>query len=101
MKRSSVRNTVGAALPAVIAALLTAPADAASDEPVQKPRDQAIIKCMTDGTAECDLDDYKEDLDPNLWPSLSVKWGETKFFLPTLSGTTPAEAFRHYATIPD
>ena len=102
MKRSSVRNTVSAALPAVIAALLTAPADAASNSPGEKERDQAIIDCMTSGTAECDLDDYKAALDPSLWPSVdgSLKWSETKLFLPALSGTTPAEAFRRYA-IPD
>ena len=102
MKRRSIHNTVSAALPAVIAALLTAPADAASDVPEQVSRDQAIIKCMTSGTAECDLDDYKKELDPNLWPSVdgSVKWRETTLFLPALSGPSPAEAFRHYV-IPD
>lgn len=105
MGRSTGRSTWAAVPVLVIAALLAAPAGANDDEkrwPELSKRDLALVNCMVGDKDECNdktLD--KLNKDPTLWPT-EQEWvwsAETKLYpFPALTGRSPAEIFRDYAT---
>ena len=105
MGQSTGRSTRAAVPGLVLAALLAAPAGALDDEerwPELSERDLALVDCMVGNEDECNdeaLD--KLNKDPTLWPTEQgwVRSAETKLYpFPALTGRSPAEIFRDYAT---
>ena len=103
MRRSSGRGTWAAMSVLLMAALLAAQAGANDNNtetwPKLSKRDLAIVKCMVEGKAECNGTTLHKD--PKLWPTeQGWAWSdETRLYpFPALSGRSPAEVFRDYAT---
>lgn len=111
MGRSTGRSTWAAVPGLVLAVLLAAPAGANDDEeqwPELSERDLALVNCMLRNMDEDEDEDECNDKtldklnkDPTLWPTEQgwVRSAETELYpFPALTGRSPAEIFRDYAT---